>query len=367
MAIKNGGDSLVSIVFIRSICLLWRTKTFNMYSVRYLLIISTLLCILSCNGQPKNSWTGKLFFTYTSDLNVYEFASRKEKTVIRQALQPFVTRTGDIFFVSDAFPKRKYLVRKSNPGFSQFRNVLDMSNENPRFKQQLEDYSVIRGTGISAVLDHISDPRVSPDGKYLSVTVFGYPGQAFAKNCVAIFDMASGELVKKFEDKYYGNWMADGRLVMSGSHKSVSTDGSMYNSAEPGIFIADASLNNVQRIDDGLDDPAPYHATPSPDGKRIAFVLNGHIWVMDVNGKNMKQLTDADNDNIETYPAWSPDGKYIACWSYKTFEKSYFTAIAIVSSTSPKPVALTDKAPVWPKDTKGSRISGGSDQISWVK
>ncbi len=293
--------------------------------------------------------------------------AKKNKSVLKEGRQPFVARSGEIYFVNEAFPKRQSLIRKSNASFTQFKNVLDMSSDNSQYKQQLEDYSVIRGTGISAVLDRMADPKISPDGKYLSVTIFGYPGQAFPKNCVAVFELATGQLTTKFDDKYYGNWLHDGRLLMSGSYKTVSSDGNIYHSSSPGIFITDAALQNPTRIDEGLDDPAPYHAIPSPDGKKIAFILNDHVWVMDINAKNMKQLTDADNDNIETFPAWSPDGKNIACWSYKTFEKSYFTAIAIVPANSSKPIVLSNKAAVWPRDTKNYRISGGSNQFSWIK
>lgn len=337
--------------------------------MRNVLSIALLFLITSCNGQPAKSsgWSGKLVFTYSGDIGTYEFAGKKQKTVLKEGMQPHVTGGGDIYFINNKYLKRQLLVRKSNAGFTSFKNVLDMSSDNPLYKQQLEDYSVIRGTGISAVLDRMADPRVSPDGKYLSVTIFGYKDQAFPKNCVAVFDLASSLLVAQFDDKYYGNWLADGRLLMSGSHKTVSTDGNIYNSATPGIFISDAALKTVSRVDQDLDDPAPYHAIPSPDGKRIAFILNDHLWVMDNKGGNMKQLTEVDNDNIETFPAWSPDGKNIACWSYKTFERSYFTAIAIVPANAPKPVVLADKAAVWPRDVKKDRISGGSLQLNWVK
>jgi Tol biopolymer transport system component len=337
--------------------------------MKFLFSIVATSILISCNSQTNKSasWSGKLVYTHSGDINVYEFTTKKEKTILKEGRQPFVSQTSEIYFVNEAFPKRQYLIRKSNASYTQFKNVLDMSSDNPQYKKQLEEYSVIRGTGISAILDRMATPRISPNGKYLSVTIFGYPGQAFTKNCVGTFDLATGQLVAKFENKFYGNWIADGRLVMSGAHKAESSDGSIYNSETPGIFIADVALQNLTRIDDGLDDPAPYHATPSPDGKKIAFILNNHVWVMDADGKNMKQLTDVDNDNIESFPTWSPDGKHIACWSYKTFERSYYTAIAVVPSNAGKPIVLANKAAVWSRDPKGFRISGGSNQISWVK
>lgn len=323
-----------------------------------------LLSITACTQSP--AWKGKLIYGFSnSDIRQYEFATKADRTIFQKAEQPFVTAGNEIYFVNQGFPKQNVLVRKSNATATQFKDVLDMSSDNEAYRQQLEDYSVIRGTGISAIMDRLGDPHVSPDGKYLSVTIFGYPGQAFPKNCVAVFDMATKKLFRKFDDMYYASWLDNGRLLAAGSHKTASTNGNEYHSKTPGIFIVALEGNEIKRIDPTLDDPAPYHPVASPDGKRIAFILNNHVWVMDIDGKNLKQLTDADNDNIETFPAWSPDGKFIAAWCYKTFEKTYYTAIAVVPSTASKPVVLSNKAAVWLRDKKNLRISGGSMQLNW--
>lgn len=326
-------------------------------------LFGALLPLLTACGQSA-AWKGKITYEHSSDINEYDLASKKDRMLFQQATQPSLAAPGEIVFLNAAFPKRNLLVRKRTAA-GQNRDVLDMSSDNPDYKAALEAYSVIRGTGISGILSSMSDPSISPDGRFLALTIHGYKGQGFERNCVAIFDIASRKLLHKFEGKYYGRWMPDGRLLMSGWHKAESVDGPVYKEAQPGIFITDAALGGVRRIDRDLDDPAPYHATPSPDGRQVAFILNGHLWVMKIDGSDARQLTDVDRDNVETYPAWSPDGKYIACWTYKTFEKSYYTAIAIVPAAAKAPVVLSDKAAVWPRDPKGYRISGGSHQMSW--
>ena len=69
-----------------------------------------------------------------------------------------------------------------------------------------------------------------------------------------------------------------------------------------------ADLNTLKRIDPSLDDAR----TPrvSPDGKRIAFVYHGHLWVMNLDGSGLKQATSSSGG--EERPAWSPDGQSLA-------------------------------------------------------
>lgn len=48
----------------------------------------------------------------------------------------------------------------------------------------------------------------------------------------------------------------------------------------------------------------------SPDGKQIAFVTGGQIWVMDSDGDDKKQITKISTSAAGT--VWSPDGNWIA-------------------------------------------------------
>src|SRR5262245_33765379 len=51
-------------------------------------------------------------------------------------------------------------------------------------------------------------------------------------------------------------------------------------------------------------------AAPSPDGSRIALVLQGSLWIMPAGGGEAERIT---GDLVEaTWPSWSPDGSRIA-------------------------------------------------------
>jgi hypothetical protein len=50
----------------------------------------------------------------------------------------------------------------------------------------------------------------------------------------------------------------------------------------------------------------------SPNGKRIAYIDRGNLWVMNANGSQKKRLTVAAPKYVDSRPTWSPNGKYLA-------------------------------------------------------
>ena len=96
------------------------------------------------------------------------------------------------------------------------------------------------------------------------------------------------------------------------------------------------------------------NATPSPDGKRLAFSALDRLYVMDLPNGSPRRVT---NDTVkEQVPAWSPDGQWLA---YVTWTDQGGTLNKIKPDGHSKPVRLTpDTAfydtPVWSPD--GTKI-----------
>ena len=96
------------------------------------------------------------------------------------------------------------------------------------------------------------------------------------------------------------------------------------------------------------------NASPSPDGRRLAFSALDRLYVMDLPNGTPRRLT---SDTIkEQVPAWSPDGQWLA---YVTWTDQGGTLNKIRADGRSRPVRLTtDTAfydtPVWSPD--GARI-----------
>jgi WD40-like Beta Propeller Repeat len=56
------------------------------------------------------------------------------------------------------------------------------------------------------------------------------------------------------------------------------------------------------------------HAGPrwSPDGKQIAYVYRGNLWIMGASGGDKTKITHAAPGYTDARPSWSPNGRYLA-------------------------------------------------------
>lgn len=291
------------------------------------------------NPNPAGPWTGKLIHNWSSSVREYDFATQADPELF-EGRMPYRMPNGNTLHIGGVYER------------------LEMTNANGIQKTVI--YNADETTAIYA-------PMLSPDGTKIAFThrkVFTPAKYPVLKGTV-IIDL-QGNYLAGIPDFYNATWLPDGRLVGAGD---FSSDGSSLSTpaANAGLYLA--TLNGtgatLTNINPSLSNPSPLHPAASPDGKRVAFIINKHVWTMNLDGSNLKQLTASDNDNEESYPTWSPDGKYLAMWSYKTFELSFYTAIAIVPSEAAQPIVLKNDAEIWPRDQQNFRLSGGQGNISW--
>src|SRR5436309_2625737 len=110
-------------------------------------------------------------------------------------------------------------------------------------------------------------------------------------------------------------WAPDGsRLLFHARRK----DDKQKGFATRNVWSVGADGAGERKLTGGTKDE--YHASLSPDGKKLLFVseLNGSrdIWLADADGQNPVPLTD--DPGTEDQPAWSSDGHQIA---YAAFPK----------------------------------------------
>jgi Tol biopolymer transport system component len=97
------------------------------------------------------------------------------------------------------------------------------------------------------------------------------------------------------------------------------------------------------------------HATPSPDGGRLAFTAMGGLWVMDWPGGTPRRLT---GDGVQAHmPTWSPDGAWIAYGTWDDAAGGHLHRIRATGRGSAERLTQTAalyESPAWSPD--GGRI-----------
>ena len=183
----------------------------------------------------------------------------------------------------------------------------------------------------------LNQPSWSPDGQYLVAKKHFTTGRSLGTGEVWMFHVSGGagvQLVKKPDERHQKElgeptFSADGRSVF---YTRNVTPGPIFEYAQD----SNTDLFNILRYD--LDtgetttavsgEGGSVRPTPSPDGKRIAFVrreaTRSKLYVKDLGTGDERKVYDAlDQDVQETwavtgvYPnmAWTPDGRSLVFWA----------------------------------------------------
>ncbi len=104
----------------------------------------------------------------------------------------------------------------------------------------------------------------------------------------------------------YPAYSPDGTKIVFIHADDTDADGNAVNEQ---VWVMNANGSNKTQLTFG---PAGHDQTPdwSPDGRKIAFMADGHIFTMRADGSHQTQLTFGDDFDFGT--AWSPDGRKIA-------------------------------------------------------
>lgn len=165
------------------------------------------------------------------------------------------------------------------------------------------------------------DPAWSPDGRLIAVASSpplgrgGFTGRGSSKQiCVMNADGSNPRCLTNDPVSFFHepDWSHDGSLI------AFYYSGSSFSD----VVVMNADGSNERVLTENLKGRAGTTRSAispawSPNGKLIAFVFNGDIFVMNADGSDPHSLGSGG-----AQPTWSPDGRFIAF--YSGFHKGIF-------------------------------------------
>ena len=192
----------------------------------------------------------------------------------------------------------------------------------PKVRVTLIDTTTWAPKGLELLIPpRISSPKLSADGKYL-LAMWGDAATDAERynNPMTFIEVSTGRVVKRdwtlIKDEFTGiigapaDWLPDNGYVFLDGRKLYRAT---LGAAAPTLVATLSLEDNLSTGGAGSDF---VDLTASPDGRRIAFTWNGHIWVAGVDGSNLHRVTALAPD--DTFgpafgsPAWSPDSQWLA-------------------------------------------------------
>jgi TolB protein len=257
-------------------------------------IISILLLAvfftLNTQAQQSNSAviipTGKLAFV-TSD----NFGSPGKIVVIagNHRTTTLAYKTRDLEFLPDG----KHIIYSANDVEANGIYIYDMTQHT----------NILIMTNVESG----AEPSVSPDGSKIAFVKYddGRKGsQIYTAN-------PDGSNWKQLTAGQYYNWIPrwspDGKRLVFETTRNDNPDNHVQNGGYRDIYVMDNDGQNQINL---TTNSYGHHPSWSPDGKSIAYMAHGNVFIMQADGSDKQNISKGTTRDSE--PFWSPDGQWIA-------------------------------------------------------
>ena len=291
-----------------------------------LLLLLLFGALMRLGGGGVGGLSGTIYTTFAGEAHRYELSSRtySEKPLLLVGASAIF----DDFDVS--WDNRNLLLTLDVQGAFNF-------DERRYLLRPLQEYTTSSEVDAGGNLfDHTyewggisyTSAYLSPDGRYVALSA-----QHFSDLPVTLLDTQSGQTVGQWQDEQvsflkYGEpiWALDGSLyfrIGSTLYRVSPADG--YRSA-----------NRVAEV------PGATNIAVDPQGSRLVYVLDKHLYLANLDGSNARQITTSRTDpdlssGGESLPVFSPDGRHIAfssrgnigaAWSDHDYADGSWVAVA---------------------------------------
>jgi len=200
------------------------------------------------------------------------------------------------------------------------------------------------------------DPRLSPDGQRVAVTL------CEGANCdVWISEVASGRptrLTSHPDEDFAPIWTPDGKQLTFSSELSGTT---------PTLWWRPADASGPQELLlERESNLSRFPTSWSPDGQTLAFTEGGSdIWMLPREGER-KTWAFLDTEFYESGAVFSPDGRWLAYESNETGRNEvYLQPFSVTGPGGKLPVSIGGGAePVWPRDSRDLFYRNGDKMMA---